>query len=92
MRAVCFLVSSMDTSNLSATSFASEGLVVHEQCIKNLVWLCANDVLITDIRSKVDVADPLRFTPVDFVRYYCARMLQTATASVIIRGGSAEVR
>jgi hypothetical protein len=91
MRAVCFLVSARDARSLSTSTFSSEGLVVSKQCITNLVWLCANDVLVTDVRSKVDLSDPLKFTPVDTVRYFAARMLQSATASHLIVGSSAEV-
>jgi hypothetical protein len=92
MRAVCFLTSSREPRALSSATFASEGLVVSERCINNLVWLCANDVLVTDTRNKVNPADPLKLTPVDCVRLYSARMLQTATASHLIRGTTVEVR
>ncbi len=72
-------------------TFASLGLPVTAQCIENLVWLCANDVLLLDQRNKVKMEDPLRLTPVDTVRLFCAVMLQTATAAKLIAGDTVEV-
>jgi hypothetical protein len=72
-------------------TFGSQGLPVTPRCIFNLVWLCANDVLLLDRRNRVQMEDPLRLTPVDTVRLYCALMLQAATASVLLTPAGTEV-
>jgi uncharacterized membrane protein YgcG len=84
MKAVCTLVSLMDDAALMRVSFADIGIAVTSVTVRNLVWICSNDVL----RAAVDLNvmeperrfDRLSPTMVDRSRYFAVRMLQSATA------------
>jgi hypothetical protein len=56
MKAVCTLVSLMDDAALMSVSFADMGIAVSSLAVRNLVWICSNDVL-------VDAVDPKFIVP-----------------------------